>query len=96
MLQLAGRGAGAGFPFLLAAEVGAHVGRERAHGVDGVAQAGFGAVQGLAPVVYLDGGLDVDASRVGGSGRLKAFLVATNEWGEFRVIRCHMANTKFR
>ena len=50
----------------LAAEVGAHVGRERAHGVQGVAQAGFGAVQGLAPVVHLNGGLDVDAGGVGG------------------------------
>ena len=45
----------------LAVEVGLYVGSQRAHGQHGIAQAGFGAVKGVAPVVHFISGLDVDS-----------------------------------
>jgi hypothetical protein len=52
-----------GFGFS-AVQVRSHLVHARAHGQDGVPQLGFGAVEGLAPVVHLDGGLQFDAGGV--------------------------------
>lgn len=58
-----------GFPVAaLAAQVRLHIRREWPHGDDGIAQAGFRAVEEVAPVVHLVGGLHVDAGGIGRRG----------------------------
>jgi hypothetical protein len=49
-----------------AVEVALHVGHQRADSQHGIAKPGFGAVEGLAPVVHLHGGGQADAGRVSG------------------------------
>jgi hypothetical protein len=50
----------------LAVEIGLHVCYEEAHGQHRIAQAGFGAAEGMAPVVDFVNGLDINARGIGG------------------------------
>jgi hypothetical protein len=59
-----GAGTGAGGMVSSAVQISPYLFHALAHGQDGVAQLGFGTVQELAPIVHLDGGLQVNAGGV--------------------------------
>ena len=54
-----------------AGEVSLYIGGQGAYRKHGVAQSGFGAVQGLAPIVYIKAGLHVYAGWVGRRAKIR-------------------------